>query len=271
MACKWIGPGWFIPGISVGFGVASIGTAFVNTRAEVCAVRFILGIFEAGMLPGIAYYMSRWYRRSELAFRLSAYIAMGSFAGAFGGLLASAILTMDKFGSLREWRMIFAVEGILTVCLAVIGFFVVTDRPETARWLNAEEKDLAIARVKSERVGVTDVLEKISWTKTARGIFSPVTMSTSFIFLFTNITVQGLAFFAPTIVRTIYPRASVVSQQLRTVPPYIVGTFFTILINYLSSRFDRRNLFINLSAPPVMTGYIMFLATTNCKFSLNNK
>jgi hypothetical protein len=75
--------------------------------------------------------------------------------------------------------------------------------------------------------------------------------------------VQGLAFFAPTIVRTIYPDKSVVQQQLRTVPPYLVGTFFTVLINWLSWRFDRRNLFINLSAPPVMTGYIMFLASTN--------
>lgn len=188
---------------------------------------------------------------------------MGSFAGAFGGLLASAILTMDSFGSLRQWRMIFAVEGIITCCLAIIAFFTMTDRPETARWLTQEEKELAIARVKSERVGVTDILDKISWTKIFRGILSPATLATSFIFLFTNITVQGLAFFAPTIVRTIYPNASVVTQQLRTVPPYIVGTFFTVLINWLSSRFDRRNIFINLSAPPVMIGYIMFLATNS--------
>ena len=138
-----------------------------------------------------------------------------------------------------------------------------TDRSETARWLSQEEKELAIARVKSERVGVTDVLDKISWSKTFRGILSPVTLGTSFIFLFTNITVQGLAFFAPTTVRTIYPKATVVSQQLRTVPPYIVGTFFTVLINWLSWRFDRRNIFINLSAPPVMIGYIIFLATTS--------
>jgi len=60
------------------------------------------------MLPGIAYYMSRWYRRSELAFRLSLYIVMAPLAGAFGGLLASAILKLDHFGGLHKWRMIFA-------------------------------------------------------------------------------------------------------------------------------------------------------------------
>jgi sugar phosphate permease len=134
--------------------------------------------------------MTRWYRRSELAFRLSIYIAMGSFAGAFGGLLASGILLMDNFGSLTRWRMIFAVEGIITCGLAIVAFFTMTDRPESARWLSQEEKELAIARVKSERVGVTEVLDKISWTKTVRGILSPVTMATSFIFLFTNITVR---------------------------------------------------------------------------------
>ncbi|KAF5019117.1 hypothetical protein F66182_8886 [Fusarium sp. NRRL 66182] len=259
MLCKWMGPGWFIPATSVCFGVASLGTAFVNTMGEACAVRFILGIFEAGMLPGIAYYCSRWYRRSELALRLAIYVAMGSFGGAFGGLLASGILKLDSFGSLTRWRMIFAIEGIATVALAIIGFFTMTDRPSTARWLTQEEKDLAIARIKSERIGVTEVLEKVSWKKARRGISSPVTIGTSVIFLFTNITVQGLAFFAPTIVRTIYPDASVVQQQLRTVPPYIVGTLCTLSISWLSTRTDKRNIFINLSQLPVMAGYIMFL------------
>lgn len=84
MACKWIGPGWFIPATSLGFGAVSVATAFVHTLSSACAVRFVLGIFEAGMLPGIAYYMSRWYRRSELAFRLSLYIVMAPLAGENG-------------------------------------------------------------------------------------------------------------------------------------------------------------------------------------------
>lgn len=71
MCCKWMGPGWFIPIISLGFGICSICTAFVDNIHSASGVRFLLGVFEAGMLPGIAYYLSRWYRRSELAFRLS--------------------------------------------------------------------------------------------------------------------------------------------------------------------------------------------------------
>jgi MFS family permease len=263
IACKWIGPGWFIPIISLMFGVCSICTAFVHNFHQVCAVRFLLGIFEAGMLPGIAYYMSRWYRRSELAFRLSLYIVMAPLAGAFGGLLASGILKLDHFGSLHKWRMIFAIEGIITICLSVISFFTLTDRPATARWLSQEEKDLAIARVKSERVGTTEVLDKIDTPKILRGIFSPITLSTSFIFLLDNITVQGLAFFAPTIVKTIYPKNTVVYQQLKTVPPYIVGAFFTVAIPFASWRTDKRTIYFILSTPLMMIGYIMFLASDN--------
>lgn len=206
--------------------------------------------------------MSRWYRRSELAFRLSLYIVMAPLAGAFGGLLASAILTLDSFGSLTRWRMIFAIEGIVTCLLSLIAFFTLTDRPETAKWLSQEEKDLAIARVKSERVGQNQVLDKIDKKKTFRGIFNPVVLATSAIFLLDNITVQGLAFFAPTIVRTIYPTSTVVHQQLRTVPPYIVGAFFTLLFPFLSWRFDRRTIFMIAGAPLMMVGYVMFLAST---------
>lgn len=186
---------------------------------------------------------------------------MAPLAGAFGGLLASAILTLDSFGSLHRWRMIFAIEGIVTCLLALISFFTLTDRPETARWLSQEEKDLAIARVKSERVGQNEVLDKLDKKKTFRGIFNPVVLATAVIFMLDNVTVQGLAFFAPTIVRTIYPKNTVVYQQLRTVPPYIVGAFFTVLFPFLSWRFDRRTIFMIAGAPLMMVGYVMFLAS----------
>ncbi|KAM5344928.1 hypothetical protein ACJ41O_010790 [Fusarium nematophilum] len=220
LLCKWMGPGWFLPAATLLFGITSIGTAFVTTMSQLSGVRFLLGIFEAGILPGIAYYLSRWYRRAELVFRFGLYIVMAPLAGAFGGLLASAILSFDHFGSLQRWRMIFAVEGIITIALGLISLAVLTDRPATARWLSQQEKNLAIARVESERVG-TAVLDKMDTTKLLRGILSPVTLSTSFVCLLTNITVQGLAFFLPTIIRTIYSHKTTVQQQLYTVPPYM--------------------------------------------------
>lgn len=263
LLCKWMGPGWFLPLTTVLFGIASLGTAFVHTTSQAAVVRFLLGIFEAGMMPGIAYYLSRWYRRAELAFRLSLYVVMAPLAGAFGGLLASAILTLDHFGGLHTWRMIFAIEGIITIGIGAIGFLTLTDRPATATWLTPEEKDLAIMRVKSERVGATSVLDAIDTTKILRGVFSPVTLSVAFVFFLNNITVNGFAFFAPTIVRSIYQNRTVVQQQLYTVPPYVVGAFFTVLLPLLSWRTDRRQIWLILSAPLVMVGYSMFIGSSD--------
>ncbi|KAJ5355850.1 hypothetical protein N7517_010459 [Penicillium concentricum] len=261
LMCKWMGPGWWLPGIEVGFGICSVATAFVNNIHEASGVRFLLGLFEAGLMPGIAYYLSRWYRRSELAFRLALYIVMAPLAGAFGGLLASGILKLDSFGSLSSWRMIFAIEGIITICIGVVSFFTLTDRPETALWLSQEEKDLAVARVKSERVATTELLDRFDTTKMMRGIFNPTTIIMTFIYMLNNITVQGLGMFAPTIIKTIYPDEGVISQQLHTVPPYIVGAFFTLLFPFLSWRFDNRLFFCIICPPLMIVGYIMFLAS----------
>jgi MFS family permease len=103
--CSNVGPGWFLPLTTFGFGAASIATAFVKTRAQACAVRFVLGIFEAGVMPACAYYLSRWYRRSELTFRLGLWMTMAPLSGAIGGLLASGILKLKNLGSLHGWQM----------------------------------------------------------------------------------------------------------------------------------------------------------------------
>jgi hypothetical protein len=79
--------------------------------------------------------------------------------------------------------MLFAIEGIITSVLSIIAFFTLTDRPETARWLNKEEKDLAIVRVMAERIGQSKVLDRLDKRKTVRGIFNPVVLTTGFVFL----------------------------------------------------------------------------------------
>ena len=92
-----------------------------------------------------------------------------------------------------------------------------------------------------------------------------MTLATALVFLLNNVTVQGLAFFLPSIVRTIYPLETTIKQQLFTVPPYVVGAFFTVLLPGISYKIDRRQIFVIISAPLVMVGYIIFLATENAK------
>ncbi|KAJ5945443.1 MFS general substrate transporter [Penicillium verrucosum] len=216
VCCKLLGPGWFLPLTTLGFGVVSVATAFVRTRAQACAVRFLLGIFEAGIMPGIAYYLSRW---------------------------------------------IFAVEGIITIILSLIALFTLTDRPDSARWLSEDEKELATNRVKSERIAQVVLLDKIDRMKLKRGFTNPITIATACIFMLNNITVLSISFFLPTIVKSIYPGRTAVQQQLLTVPPYIVGGFFALLIPALSWRFDHRQWFLAIAGPAAMAGFTILLAT----------
>ncbi|KAG6004393.1 hypothetical protein E4U21_001113 [Claviceps maximensis] len=260
--CKYIGPGWFIPATMLGFGILTICNAFVTNFSTLCAVRFLLGIFEAGMMPSLVFWLSRWYRQNELTFRVSLFVISASLAGAFGGLLASAILRLGSFGSLHSWRMIFAIEGIATCVISVISFFILPDGPETAMWLSPREKDIAIRRLKSERPANAELVDHFSWNKMRLGIFNPVVLSTSVIFLFDCITVHGVSFFLPTIVKTIFPKHSVASQQLLTVPPYLVGAIACAVTSYASWRMNRRAILMILCAPLTVLGYAMFLATT---------
>jgi len=69
--------------------------------------------------------------------------------------------------------MIFLISGIITTIIGFIAFFIPTDRPETARWFTAEEKAIAIARVKSENVGSTEVLDRMDVPKIRHGMLSP--------------------------------------------------------------------------------------------------
>lgn len=159
--------------------------------------------------------------------------------------------------------MLFAVEGFITIFIAIISFFTCTDRPETARWLSEEEKKLAVDRVISERLGATEVLDKITLPKLKRGLSSPVTILTTAIYLLDNVTVQGLAFFAPTIVRTIYPEYSVIQQQLHTAPPYVVGAVFTLFFPYMSWKTNKKAIWFVPCGCLIMIGYIIFLSTSS--------
>lgn len=263
ICCKWIGPGWFIPGCTVAFGLAAMGTGLVQTRTQLFAVRVLLGIFESGLFPGIAYYLSRWYRRAELSFRLSFYVATAALAGAFGGLLASAILKLPGIGGLHGWRMIFIIEGIITVGIGGLGFLLLTDRPETARWLTIEERTMTANRIIAERMMTKELLDKIDREKLKRGLTNPVVLGTAATFFMNTFTVQGLAFFLPTILATIYPHASIQQQQLYTVAPYVVGALFTLVLCGLSWWLDRRQVIIILASCPVLISYAMFLSTSD--------
>lgn len=89
-----------------------------------------------------------WYCRHEIQLRQALFFSAASIAGAFSGLLAFGISKMDGVGGLEGWRWIFILEGIATVLVAIMAFFLIYDFPETAGFLTEEEREFVIRRLK---------------------------------------------------------------------------------------------------------------------------
>jgi MFS family permease len=100
------------------------------------------------LFPGVAYYITMWYCRHEAQFRQALFFSAASVAGAFSGLLAYGIAHMDGVGGLAGWRWIFILEGILTVIVAILAYFILFDFPETATFLTEEERAFVVYRLK---------------------------------------------------------------------------------------------------------------------------
>lgn len=160
--------GWVLPGITLVFGILTVSSAFVKVsssewgiardrftdgEADVCTSRSRkvsleylqsgtvrrLQLLHVEMVSEKASVMLRWgmvlslmlRNDSGLAFRLSLYIVIAPFSRAASGLVASAILKLDHFGSAEGWAMIFAIEGLVTIGLALVALLATRDRPET--------------------------------------------------------------------------------------------------------------------------------------------
>ncbi|WP_157270981.1 MFS transporter [Azohydromonas aeria] len=132
--------------ITIGWGLTSIAMMFVTTPAMFYALRFLLGVFEAGFYPGIILYLTYWFpdRRRAKAFGL--FMSASAFAGVIGGPLAGTIMTtLDGANGWQGWQWVFLLEGIPSVLAGVVTWFYLTDKPADARWLTARERALVQA------------------------------------------------------------------------------------------------------------------------------
>lgn len=111
-----------LPISCMAFGLVTLCTAFIHNQASFYIIRLLLGLTESFQFPGLGYVISRYYRRTEVTTRISFFmLASAGFAGGFGGLLASALLSVGRIGSIQSWRNIFLVEGFVFFTLSTKG------------------------------------------------------------------------------------------------------------------------------------------------------
>ncbi|OTA22046.1 hypothetical protein BTJ68_14650 [Hortaea werneckii EXF-2000] len=126
--------------LATGWGVMMTLHGVVNNYARILVLRILLGVFEAGFFPGAVYLTSFWYMPQDLAARISWFYCFSALSGAFSGLLAAAIAQMDGVGGYEGWRWIFILEGLVSVTLGILVFFVLVDTPARGhKWLKPDE------------------------------------------------------------------------------------------------------------------------------------
>ena len=149
-------PALYLPTVMILWGVISAATAGAESFGGLVAIRFFLGFVEAAYFPGCLFFLSSWYTRKELGFRTAILYSGSLLSGAFSGLISAGITNgLDGAKGLRAWRWLFIIEGVITIVIAVAGYFVLPNFPRTTTWLTENERQLAIWRL-DEDIGEDD-------------------------------------------------------------------------------------------------------------------
>ncbi|MFM0418283.1 MFS transporter [Paraburkholderia aromaticivorans] len=137
-----VGARRWISRIMITWGLLSCATIFIRTPLQFYIMRFLLGLAEAGFIPGAIYYMAQWYPAARRGRAWGTfYIALAS-SGVIGGVLSGSILKfMSGMGGMRGWQWLILCEGVPTVLLGIYIFFRMSEDIRRVDWLNAAEKD----------------------------------------------------------------------------------------------------------------------------------
>ena len=149
-----IRPSIWLPTLELIWGALVMVMASSKNVKTLYALRFFIGFLEASAYPGIITLLGNWYTPEELGKRSCIFIASSSIAQMFSGYLQAGLYSgMNGKHGLAAWQWLFIFDGIISIPIALFGYFAVPDSPvnSKARWLKPEQKAMAIARM--ERCG----------------------------------------------------------------------------------------------------------------------
>src|SRR4030088_3007712 len=145
-----VGARLWIARIMITWGILAGLTAMVTGSTSFAIVRFLLGVAGAGFFPGIILYFTYWFPSHHHARIVSGFLIGLPVAVAVGAPVSTALLGLDGLFGLKGWQVMYIAEAIPTVIIGVITFFVLTDRPEQARFLTAEERSWLVTTIAAE-------------------------------------------------------------------------------------------------------------------------
>ncbi|KAK7993464.1 spindle assembly checkpoint component MAD1 [Apiospora arundinis] len=251
---KKLRPSRWIAFLMFGWGALTIGLGGVHSYAAVTVVRFLLGVFEAGLFPGLVYYLTFWYKTEERSVRVALILASATLAGAFGGAIAYGVGHMNQAGGLSAWRWLFIIEGAPSCVSAFFVFFFLPDYPEGAKWLSEEERAVAVQRLSVE--GSKGHHNAMTWPDAKETLCDWRLWGHYLVYFGISVPFSSLSLFTPSITAGLGFKD--LEAQLMTVPPYAVAYVVQILTSYSADHFNARGLH---SAVLATIGAVGFLAS----------
>ncbi|ODH50746.1 hypothetical protein GX48_03062 [Paracoccidioides brasiliensis] len=235
--------------------VATCQAAVFSWKAEM-ALRFLLGISEAGFAPGIPFMLSFFYRRNELGFRSGLFVSAAPLASTFAGALAYGITLAHT--KLASWRLLFLVEGIPTLLMVPVVFGFLPDSPAKAKFLTEEEKEVARARA-MRQVGTVDRGGGgVSWREVGDTLMDAKAWLVALMYFSCNVSYSSLPVFLPSILKEMGFTA--INAQGLSAPPYFLSFMISVFTPWVADRYQQRGLVIAILSIVGVIGYIL-LAT----------
>lgn len=153
LALQKVGARRWIARIMISWGMVSGAMAFVSGETSFYTIRFLLGAAEAGFFPGVILYLTYWFPQAYRARIVATFMVSIPLASFLGSPLSAALLHVHGFLGLNGWQWLFLLEALPTVLLGIACLFVLTDRPQVAKWLDDDQKAWLQNRLDNERAG----------------------------------------------------------------------------------------------------------------------
>lgn len=150
LAMQKIGAKIWISRIMVSWGIISVCTAFVESANTLYVLRFLLSAAEAGFFPGVILYLTYWIPGKYRARVIATFMVAIPAANFIGSPVSGLILSLDGWSGMRGWHWLFILEGIPAVILGIAAFFLLSNRPTDASWLNQEQKAWLSTTIQAE-------------------------------------------------------------------------------------------------------------------------
>ncbi|GBE89578.1 MFS general substrate transporter [Sparassis latifolia] len=255
---KRLRPSIWLSLLMVLWGVIMMCQGLISNDGGLLGMRWLLGTFEAGLFPGVNYYLSCWYKRSEFGVRAAIFFSAATVSGAFGGLLAAAISNMDGLGGKGGWAWIFILEGLVTIVAGAMSFWIIQDFPDTAKFLTEAERTVVIRRLQED-----DQFSAAGETLKKRYLLKSLTDWKTWlcmlVYMGTDGPLYAFSLFLPSIIKELGYKAT--PANLLTVPVYVVACMFTCLVGFVADRYGRRG-YLNIACLCVGgAGYIILIAS----------